>query len=88
MPANVGDTGSISGSQRSPGEGNDNPLQYSCLGNPMVRGAWWATVHKVTELDTTERLTFFLPETQTRVTDFYSREGQGYDSETSALVTI
>ena len=59
-PANVRDMGSISGSQRSPGEGNDNPLQYSCLGNPMVRGAWWATVHKVTELDTTERLSFFL----------------------------
>ena len=38
----------------SPGEGNGNPLQYSCLGNPMDRGAWWATVHEVAELDMTE----------------------------------
>ena len=38
---NAGDLGSI------PGEGNGNPLQYSCLGNPMDRGAWWATVHGV-----------------------------------------
>ena len=43
-PANVGDVGSISGSGKSPGEGNGNPLQYSCLGNPMDRGAWQATV--------------------------------------------
>ena len=42
---NVGDLGSIPGSGRSPREGNDNPLQYSCLGNPKDRGAWWATVH-------------------------------------------
>ena len=39
--------GSIPGSGRSPGEGNGNPLQYSCLGNPMDRGAWWATVQGV-----------------------------------------
>ena len=44
---NVGDLGSIPGSGRSPGEGNDNPLQYSCLENPMDGGAWWATVHGV-----------------------------------------
>ena len=44
-PAHAGDTGSIPGSGRSPGEGNGNPLQYSCLGNPMDRGAWWAIVH-------------------------------------------
>ena len=42
---NVGDLGSIPGSGRSPGEGNGNPLQYSCLENLMDRGAWWATVH-------------------------------------------
>ena len=48
-PANAGDVGWIPGSGRSPGEGNDNPLQYSCLENPMDRGAWWATVHGVTK---------------------------------------
>ena len=41
----TGDLGSIPGSGRSPGEGNGNPLQYSCLENPMDGGAWWATVH-------------------------------------------
>ena len=46
-PANSGDTGSIPGSGRSPGEGNSNPLQYSCLGNPVDRGAWQAAVHEV-----------------------------------------
>ena len=51
---NVGDLGSIPGSGRSPGEGNSNPLQYACLGNPMDRGAWQATVHVVPkELDAT-----------------------------------
>ena len=44
---NTGDLGSIPGSGRSPGEGNGNLLQYSCLGNPMDREAWWATVHGV-----------------------------------------
>ena len=43
----VGYLGSIPGSGRSPGEGNGNPLQYSCLENPMDGGAWWATVHGV-----------------------------------------
>ena len=46
-PANAGDTGSIPGSGRSPGEGNGNPLQYSCLGNPIDRGVWRATVHGI-----------------------------------------
>ena len=41
----AGDAGSVPGSGRSPGEGNGNPLQYSCLGNPTDRGAWWAVVH-------------------------------------------
>ena len=45
------DTGSVSESGRSPGGGHGNPLQYSCLENPMDRGAWRATVHRVTELD-------------------------------------
>ena len=47
LPANAGDSGSIPGSGRSLGGGNGNPLQYSCLGNPMDRGTWWATVHGV-----------------------------------------
>ena len=55
LPANAGDIrdlGSILGSGRSSGEGNGNPLQYSCLKNPMDRGTWWATVHGVAkELD-------------------------------------
>ena len=42
---NAGDLGSIPGLGRSPGEGNGNPLQYSCLENPMDGGTWWATVH-------------------------------------------
>ena len=50
MPANAGDVGSIPGSGRSlEKEGTGNPLQYSCLENPMDRGAWWATVHEVTK---------------------------------------
>ena len=49
---NAGDLGLIPGSERSPGEGNSNPLQYSCLENPMDRKAWQATVHRVTKSQT------------------------------------
>ena len=49
LPTNAGDTGSIPGLGRSPGEGNGNSLQYSCLGNPTERGTWQATVHGVTK---------------------------------------
>ena len=57
----AGDTGSISGSGRSPGGGNGNPLQYSCLENPIDREAWWAILHWGSkESDTTERLHFTL----------------------------
>ena len=52
LPANSGDAGSIPGSGRSPGEGNGKLLQYSCLGNPMDRGAWQATVHGLTNSQT------------------------------------
>ena len=57
LPANAGDVrdaGSIPGTRRSPEGGHGNPLQYSCLENPMKRGAWKATVHGVTESDTTK----------------------------------
>ena len=49
---NAGDPGSIPGWGRSPGEGNGNPVQYSCLENPTDGGAWWATVHGVTKSGT------------------------------------
>ena len=58
LPAKVGDTtdvGSILVSGRFPGEGNDNPLQYSCLENSVGRGDWWAIVRGVAELDITDQ---------------------------------
>ena len=55
LPTNAGDTGAIPVSGRSSGEGNGTPLQYYCLENPMDRGAWWATLHRIAkELDMTE----------------------------------
>ena len=56
-PANAGDAGSIPGFGRSPGEGNGNQLQYSCLEYFMDRGAWWATFQGVKESNTTEHST-------------------------------
>ena len=58
-PFNAGDLGSTPGLGRSPGEGNGNPLQYSCLENPMDRGAWRATVHRITEWHNWVTLTSF-----------------------------
>ena len=56
-PANAGDEGSTLGLGRSPGEGNGNPLQHSCLGNAVDRGTWWAIVHGVAnEFDTVYQL--------------------------------
>ena len=52
MPANAEDAGSISGSRRSPGVENGNPLKYSCLENSVDRGVWQATVHRVTKSQT------------------------------------
>ena len=55
LPANAGDirdAGAILWSERSPGAGHGNPLQYSCLKNPTDEGAWWATVHRVTKSQT------------------------------------
>ena len=56
FPGDVSNMGSIPGMGRSPGGGNGNPLQYSCLENPMDRGAWWATVHWVTKSQTQLKL--------------------------------
>jgi len=57
LPENARDMDLMPELGRSPGEGNSNPLQYSYLGNSMIRGAWWVTVHGVTkESDTTEQL--------------------------------
>ena len=64
MPVNAGDVrdaGLIPESGRSPGEGNDNPLQNSCLENPMDSGGWQATVHGLKESDSAERLTHTQP---------------------------
>ena len=55
-PLSAGDVGSIPGLGRSSGEGNVNLLQYSCLENPKDRGAWWATVHRHAEVDTTDHI--------------------------------
>ena len=55
QPANAGDirdVGSIIGSERFPGRGHGNPLQYSCLENPTDRGTWWATIHEVAKSQT------------------------------------
>ena len=67
-PANTGATDLISGSGRSFAEGNGKPFQYSCLDNPMDRGAWQATVHGVMEWDRTE---------VTRNTHIHNRKGTG-----------
>ena len=56
LPANAGDEGSVPESGRAPGEGNGNPLQYSCLESPLDRGAWWASVWGHQEWDMTEQL--------------------------------
>ena len=60
LPANARDAGLIPGLGRSPGVGSGNPLQYSCLGNSMHRGAWRARVYEVTESDVTERLSIYI----------------------------
>ena len=68
MTGDPGDTGSIPGWGRSPGEGNGNPLQYSCLKNPMDRGAWWATVQGVAKIRT--RLTHTLTQKPMKILPF------------------
>ena len=56
LPANAGDTGSVPGLGRSPGEENGNSLWYSCLENPMDRGTWWATAHGLSKHETQLRI--------------------------------
>ena len=58
LPANAGDVGLTPESGRSPGEGKGNPLQYSCLENPMTRGTWWAAVHRAAKSRTRWRATY------------------------------
>ena len=60
LPANAGDAGSVPGPGRSTGEQNGNPFMYSCLRNPMDRGAWWAEVHRVTKSRKQQNLTVAL----------------------------
>ena len=59
-PANAGELGSIPGSGRYPKEGNGNSLQYSCLRNPMDRGAWWATIHQFSSVQSLGQVQFFV----------------------------
>ena len=72
---NAGDLGQIPESGRSPGEGNGNPLQHSCLENPMDRGAWWAIVHRVAK-------------SWTRLSDFTFTfiPGTGYKDQPNSLL--
>ena len=85
---NAGDPGSIPGSGKSPGEGNGNPFQYSCLENPMDRGAWWATVHGVAKSQT--RLSDFThthTHTHTQVGhSFSSKEQVSFNSVTAVTI--
>ena len=60
LPANARDTDLLSGLGKSPGKGNGNSLQYSCLGNPMDRGAWWAIAHGVAESKLTQQLSMHI----------------------------
>ena len=73
---NAGDVGSIPGSGRSPGEENSNPSQYSCLGNPKDRGAWWAKIHRVakTERAHTHTMRLSFHSTVKRDSEYYSLE--------------
>ena len=72
---NAGDLGSIPGSGRSPGEGNGNPLQYSCLENPMDGGSWWAAVHGVTKSRTRLSEQFIFSSVQSEIHHLPSKIG-------------
>ena len=74
---NAGDPGLIPGSGRSPGEGNGNPLQYSCLEHSMDGGAWWATVHGIAESHMTEQLHFTSIKMRRNKREGEKEEGKG-----------
>ena len=79
LPAIQENLGSILGSGRSRGEENGDALQFSCLENPMHRGAWWATVHGIAESDTAEQLT--LSQTQTVLSNSDGNHFQATDQQ-------
>ena len=79
LPPSAGDTGSIPGLGRSSGEGNDNPLQYSCLGNPMDRETWQAVVHRVAKSWT------LLSDFSSLTSYFITGEGNGNPLQYSCL---
>ena len=79
---NAGDPGPIPGLGRYPGEGNGNPLQYSCLENPMDREAWWATVNGVTRVG--HNLATKLPPPRTYGTLFFTKEAKIFNGAKTA----
>ena len=81
LPASAGDAGLIPWLGRSPGEGNGNPLQYSCLENPMDRGDWWVTVHGVTESDRNEWLSMHIHTYIHTITGILMRERGRQESQ-------
>ena len=90
LPANAGDLrdmDSIPGSGRYPGGGHSNLLQCSCLENPIIRGAWWAAVHRVTELDITEVTELNWDKIGNQSRDFWS-PGRGLANQGSSLTTF
>ena len=88
LPANAGGAASIPGSGRSPGGGNGNPLQYFCLGNPMDRGAWWATVHGVTKESDTNSNKYYTNIGLGNIQQWKTTWGSFIHSSTSSLTDL
>ena len=88
-PVNAGDMGLIPGLGRSPGEGNGNPLQYSCLRNPIGRGAWWAAVHAVAKSQThlNNQTIMTMPRDKPRGEDGHLQTKKKLQKESTTLVT-
>ena len=87
-PANAGDVGLIPGSGRSPGVGNSNPPQYSCLGNPTDRGAWQATVQSHKELDMTEQLSTWTVGPKPGLVNMRGRNPTSYPIERETEISL